>query len=78
MIKHSIHFPMEPQSVRWPGSNDASSNQQDTTDEALERQFKKCRMKEEIVLRKQYANATEEYGVAIFFMNSFTHLSVGR
>ena len=31
MIKHSVHFPMEPQSVRWLGSNDASSNQQDTT-----------------------------------------------
>jgi len=28
------------------------------------------------MLRKQYANATEEYVVAIYFMNSITHPQV--
>ena len=36
-------------------------------DEALERQYAKCRMKEEISLKKQCANASEEYVVAIYF-----------
>ena len=40
-------------------------------DTALERQFKKRRMKEEIMLRKQYANATEEYVVAIYFYEQY-------
>lgn len=26
MIHHSVHFPMEPQSVRWPGGNDAANS----------------------------------------------------
>ena len=40
-------------------------------DEALEREFAKRRMKEEISLKKQYANASEEYVVAIYFYEQY-------
>ena len=32
-------------------------------------------MKEEIDLRKKYLNATEEYIVAVYFLNNISHLN---
>ena len=60
-------FPPELQKTAIMASKENAKNNRKYFDEALERQFKKLRMKEEIMIRKQYANATEEYVVAIYF-----------
>ena len=71
-------LPPELQKTAIMASKENAKSNQKNFDAALERQFKKRRMKEEIILRKQYANATEEYVVTIYFMNSITHINVGR
>ena len=58
-------LPPELQKTAIMASKEHAKSNRKNFDEALERQFKKRRMKEEIMLRKQYVNATEEYVVVI-------------
>ena len=51
-------LPPELQKTAIMASKENAKSNRKNFDEALERQFKKRRMKEEIMLRKQYANAT--------------------
>jgi len=64
-------LPPELQKTAIVASQENAKSNRKNFDEALERQFKKRRMKGEIMLRKQYANATEEYVVVIYFYEQY-------
>ena len=66
---HSL--PPELQRTAMLVAKENASNNRQRFDNALKKQFAKRQMKEEIGLRKQYENATEEYVVAIYFYEQY-------